>query len=123
MDINDKILDYCNVKQFLKCVENNKFNSSIFFFNNFHKDIKIKLDEIFEKIESKIQENYLDEKFIYEYLMNDKNIEEKYELEINAENFEVYFENIYEASTYINSFKESEYKKYLKSILIENFNK
>ena len=123
LDINDKILDYCNVKQFLKCVENNKFNSSIFFFNNIHKDIKIKLDEIFEKIESKIQENYLDEKFIYDYLMNDKNIEEKYELEINAENFEIYFENIYEASTYINSFKESEYKKYLKSILIENFNK
>ena len=63
--INDKILDYINVKQFLKCEENDNFNSSIIFFNNFNKEYKIKLDEIFKNIESKIEDNYLDERILF----------------------------------------------------------
>ena len=117
-EINENI-EYNHVKQYLICEENNYFNLSIIIFEDFTQDNKKELDKLISDINLEINKNYLDEKFFYEYVKNNIYFEIE---EIPVDNFDIYLENIYEITTYINNYKDNEYKKFLNDLLVNSFN-
>ena len=117
-DINDKIKEFKHIKQSIFCKENNYFNFSIMYFNNFTEVNINKLNKLMNNIKNKIEENYLDGKFLYEYLENNTNYEKE---DIILENFDVYLENIYEIITFISSLNDEDYKVFLNNSLIKSF--
>ena len=117
-DINYKIGKFKHGEQFMICETNNNFNISMMYFNEFSEENKNKIDSTMKKIQSKIEENYVDGKFLYEYLQ--KNI--KFEKEdFIIENFDIYLENIYEITSYIFDLNDAGYKNFLGNILIKSF--
>ena len=67
-EINNKIIKFKNVEQYLFCKNNNFFNSSMIYIKDFPKEDKNELIKLLKKIESKIEDNSVDEKFLYNYL-------------------------------------------------------
>ena len=117
--INERITDFKNIKQFKICEENDFFNSSIMYFKGFTEENKNKLDRVVKNIKLKIEANYIDGYFLYEYLKNNVNQNNE---ELYIENFDIYIENIYEIVVYINNLKDSEYKSFLTDIFKNFFN-
>ena len=118
-EINDNNIEYKHVKQYLICEENNYFNLSIIYFEDFKEENKNKLNELISNINKEMNNNYIDEKFFYEYLINNIFIEDE---EIPMDNFDIYLENIFEITTYINNYKDNDYKTFLNDLLINSFN-
>ena len=118
-EINEKNIKYKHLNQYLICEENNYYNLSIIIFEDFTNENKKELDKCITNINKEIKNNYLDEKILYEYLINNIHIEDE---EIPVDNFDIYLENIYEITTYINSYKDNDYKIFLNNILINSFN-
>ena len=116
--INQKVMDFLHVKNYLFCEENNYFNSNIFYFNNFSEKNKNELDKVINNIKIKIENNYIDGKFLYDYLKNITYYEKE---EITLENFDVYLENIYEITSFINDLNDNDYKQFLNKSLISSF--
>ena len=117
-DINYKIGKFKHGEQFMICEKNNYFNISMMYFKEFSKENKNKIDSIMKKINSKIEGNYVDGKFLYEYLEKTFKFEKE---DFIIENFDIYLENIYEITTFIFDLNDAEYKNFLGNLLIKSF--
>ena len=117
---NQTEVNFEKTKQFLICDENNYFNYTAIIFEKFEDSYKKKLDNLIFEVIKEIDSNYLDEKFLYNYLENNFQIESLKDFDIKE--FKMNLEDINDIILHIINIKDNEYKIFLYDILIKSFN-
>jgi len=105
------------IMKLLECYNNNFYNLSVFYFNDFA--YKEELDTVINKILVKIKSNYIDESFIHKFL--EKNYQLDYK-KISLSDISYNYEDIENMINYINNIKNDIYKNYLYDSFIKSFN-
>ena len=119
-DLNLKINFTKTKKKLFDCEKNFYYNYSVIMFEDFNISYKIILDNIINDIIQEIELNYIDGKFLNNYLENNYEIDSLINFEID--DFYINIEDIYEIILYINRAKDSDYTKFLVNNLIKSFN-
>ena len=104
--------------ELFNCYQNNFYNYSAIYFNNFNETFKNELDNILTNISIRVKDNYIDEYFLDEFIQTFR-LEYK-NIEIN----DLYycFVDIENMISYANFLKYEEYKNILYNLLITSFN-
>ena len=105
---------------FYDCKNNNNYNISYIVLDIFPETEKIILDEYISNISQILSNNNIDENYLYNYFK--KNYVMNTSLEINLDDYDIYFEDIEDMIFYINNLKEPEFKNLMNNLLIESFN-
>ena len=107
------------IMKLLECYNNNFYNLSVFYFNNFNQTYKEELDNVINNVLVKIKSNYIDESFIYKFL--EKNYQLDYK-NISLSDISYNYEDIENMINYINNTKNDIYTNYLYDLFIKSFN-
>ena len=106
---------------FNDCKEKNYYNFSYIILENFEENDIITMDEIISNITQTINENKIDDIYLYNYIK--ENLLQNISLDEDIDEYRTYFEDIEDWIFYIYNKKEPDYKNLMKDILIESFNK
>ena len=122
--LNISEIDYSlfseEIKIILECRKNNNYNYSYVIFENFEDEDKIYLNQIINNIIYIINSNIIDDKYLSNYIQNYYAKNES--LQINIDDYRIYFEDIEDFNFYIYNLRENEYKELMNETLIESFN-
>ena len=115
----ENYIDSNELMELLDCYNNNFYNLSVFYFQNFNQTYKEALDNSINNISIKIKNSYIDGNFLYNFL------EKTYQLEpynISLSDILYNYEDIENMINYINSIKNDIYKNHLYDLFVESFN-
>ena len=115
----EPVIYFNKTEHLLECYNNNYYNYTVFIFEQFNESYKNSLDNMIKNITNEIENNYIDENFLIDYLKKYYHFEEINE---SMSDFYRHYEDFEDLIFYINYKKDEEYKNSLFNSLIDSFN-
>ena len=115
----EPVIYFNKTEHLLDCYRNNYYNYSVFIFEQFNESYKNSLDSMIKNITNEIDNNYIDEIFLIDYLKKYYHFEEINE---SMSDFYRLYEDFEDMIFYINYKKDEEYKSTLYNSLVDSFN-
>ena len=115
----EPVIYFNKTEHLLDCYKNNYYNYSVFIFEQFNESYKNSLDNMIKNITNEIDNNYIDENFLIDYLKKYYHLEEINE---SMSDFYRLYEDFEDMIFYINYIKDGEYKNALSNSLVNAFN-
>ena len=111
---------YNEIIEYINCYSYNFFNYTAIYFNNFDDKYKKELDTKMKEIINKIKKNYIDENFIFKFLIDNFELEPYKQIKENE--VESYLEDVESMFIYSNNINNDDLKDYLFNLLTISFN-